>query len=220
MGTDKFRALVVDDEALLRRLLAASLRSRDFDCDEATDGADAIELIEKSRYDVVVTDLKMPNKNGHAFASEVLTREPRPLVVVFTGVLEPRLAEDLLKRGVDDIVYKPTDYGVLAAKIRNMVERWRTSSLVDTMPAPLRAAWPQGSNEQDTANDEQASPGDPVTLTGLNAKLSQLSSLLPISPGGSRRTRDDARRQMEAHSNCRRHTTRRVACRRCIATRQ
>ena len=94
-----------------------------YQCELAADGDEAARLSAKSKFDVIVTDLKMPNKNGHTLALELLQREDRPLVVVYTGVIEPRLAKDLLARGVDDILYKPLDFSVLAAKVSALIER-------------------------------------------------------------------------------------------------
>jgi DNA-binding response OmpR family regulator len=88
-----------------------------------------LELADTRHYDVIVTDLRMPEMNGHTLVVELLKREHRPAVVVLTGVTEPRLAKDLIARGVDDIVFKPVDQGVLAAKVQALVAR-RTASLI------------------------------------------------------------------------------------------
>jgi DNA-binding response OmpR family regulator len=123
MTERRFRALVVDDEAALRLLTVRELSRRGFDCDAARDGLQAMELVASRHYDVVVTDLRMPEMNGHLLAVELLNRESRPAVVVLTGVTEPKLAKDLIARGVDDILFKPIDQGVLAAKVRALVVR-------------------------------------------------------------------------------------------------
>ena len=116
------RALVVDDEPALRMLTIRELSRNGFACDAARDGLQARELAAARHYDVVVTDLCMPEMNGHALAVELLGRPNRPAVVILTGVTEPRLAKDLIARGVDDIIFKPVDQGVLAAKVRAMIE--------------------------------------------------------------------------------------------------
>jgi DNA-binding response OmpR family regulator len=116
-------ALIVDDEAMMRRLLQRALSQQGFQCDCAGDGNEAEEKAAKTQYDAVVTDLKMPNKHGHALATHLLSLEHRPVIVVHTGVIEPRLAKDLLARGVDDILFKPCDFEVLAAKVKALVQR-------------------------------------------------------------------------------------------------
>ncbi|HEY3969623.1 MAG TPA: response regulator, partial [Planctomycetaceae bacterium] len=96
------------------------------------------ELIATTDYDVVVTDLRMPAVNGHTLALELLNRPARPVVVVLTGVTEPKLAKDLIARGVDDIIFKPVDQSILAAKVRALVDRratWRPDEPLSDAPA-------------------------------------------------------------------------------------
>src|ERR1700761_6227973 len=113
-----YRALVVDDEAAVQSLCVRALQQQGFCCDTAADGQQAEARAAETTYDVVVTDLRMPNKHGHALAVGLLTLKPRPVIVVHTGVVEPKLAKDLLARGVDDILFKPCDFGLLAAKVK------------------------------------------------------------------------------------------------------
>lgn len=117
------RALVVDDEPLVRRLTMRALADEGFRCDAAADGAEALMMIGESKYDLVVTDLRMPVAHGHGLAVSLLESDDRPVLVVLTGILEPRIAKDLLARGVDDIVFKPVDYGLFALKASSLVKR-------------------------------------------------------------------------------------------------
>jgi DNA-binding response OmpR family regulator len=167
------RALVVDDEEPIRKLVAISLRKMGFQCEVAADGEEAARIAAKSRFDVIVTDLKMPNKNGHALALDLLQQEERPLIVVYTGVIEPRLAKDLLARGVDDILYKPLDFGVLAAKVSSLVDR-RSSKEENQHEACPGEPKPK----QDAPPSSEAGP---INFPQLNAKLAELSTVLPVS---------------------------------------
>ena len=167
------RALVVDDEEPIRKLVAFSLRKMGYQCELAADGEEAMRLFSKSKFDVVVTDLKMPNKNGHALALDLLQQENRPLIMVYTGVIEPRLAKDLLARGVDDILYKPLDFGVLAAKVSALVDR---RSCADTSRQEVK-----NGKQTSASNSTQNSLASPINFAQLNAKLSELSTVLPVS---------------------------------------
>ncbi|MEX0611350.1 MAG: HDOD domain-containing protein, partial [Pirellulales bacterium] len=175
MASDQYRVLVVDDEPAIRQLSANALRNQGFECDMANDGEQAAQMAASSRYDVVVTDLKMPNRNGHAFATDILRQPNRPLVVVHTGVMEPKLANDLLLRGVDDLIFKPTDFRVLATKVKSLVERAVRSNdekanSARQSPEPL----------QHVVVDEEAADR-PVSLSQLNYKLAEISTVLPVS---------------------------------------
>ena len=99
---EKLRALVVDDESGVRRVLIRALEQQGFQCDWAADGNAAEERAAHVQYDAVVTDLRMPYTNGHALAMHLVTLKPRPVVVVHTGVIEPKIVKDLLARGVDE----------------------------------------------------------------------------------------------------------------------
>jgi len=179
MGQDPYRALVVDDEATVRHLAVRALTRRGFSCETAEDGAVALERLEAGPFDVVVTDLRMPRRHGHALAVDLLGRDNRPAVVVVTGVAEPKLANDLIIRGVDDVVFKPVDYSFLALKIKMLVDRRRearkSQSDLGTQANPL-------------AGVETGDGNGPVTIVendsknvDVNCKLAHLSKVLPVS---------------------------------------
>ena len=169
------RALVVEDEERIQRLIVRALRIQGFQCDVSADGDEASRLAAQSRFDVVVTDLKIPKKNGHALVLELLQQENRPLIVVHTGVVEPRLTNDLVMRGVDDIVFKPTDYAVLAAKISALVAR-RT----DANKRPNGGSFSSQSAPMKELSDEDSTIA-PINLSQLNGKLAEISTFVSIS---------------------------------------
>ena len=152
MSDKRLRALIADDEFAMQKLIARALGEQGFHCDWAADGNEAERMIQADHYDVVVLDLKMPNKHGHALATYLLAQDDRPAIVVHTGLIEPRLAKDLLARGVDDVLFKPFDFGLLAAKVRAIVHR-RSADRPPTARGPdaaeghvktVREAWMRG----------------------------------------------------------------------------
>jgi len=132
------RALIVDDEPSVRQIIMRALNQNGFSCDAAADGRAALQMIKQTAFDVVITDLRMPDVNGHKLATELLSMPLRPAVIILTGVLEPKLSNDLWARGVDDIHYKPTDFALLAKKIRRAAEqrRQQTSSTKNGSAGP------------------------------------------------------------------------------------
>lgn len=151
------RVLLVDDDVDLLRALAQTLATQGFLCDRAANGADASAMLAENDYEVLITDLRMPMLNGHALSVNMLTRRPRPLVVVLTGIIEPRLAADLLIRGVDDVVFKPVHSTHLIAKLKALLVRQR--------------AIEQRGGSRPTA----------VSAHDLEARLSNVRYALPIS---------------------------------------
>lgn len=169
MPSSAYRALIVDDEPAIRKLLQRALRVEGFECETAEDGLQATELTQSQVFDLVVTDLAMPGQHGHSLAVHLLEQAERPLVVVLTGIAEPRLAKDLFARGVDDVVLKPVDFRMFAAKLRSLVDRKRTT-------APVPAAVPVGPPA--AAADHR--PKLP-TVDDLEERLTDVSQILPVS---------------------------------------
>lgn len=118
--------LVVDDESEVRDLTRRALRGSGFTCDIAADGEEAFRLVSSTPYDGVVTDLRMPARHGHALCNDLMRLPDPPAVMVVTALSDHRLVRDLLERGVHDVVQKPVDYGVLAAKVEAMIKRGAT----------------------------------------------------------------------------------------------
>jgi DNA-binding response OmpR family regulator len=160
-----YRALIVDDNQPIQRLSALALQQNGFECECTSDGLHASELVRQSKFDVVVTELRIPGKHGHALTLELLEQELRPLIVIHTGFKEPRLVKDLLLRGVDDIVFKPIDFALLAAKVYALVQRRRSGAIS------------QSQEQQRPVNGDLGR----VTFPQLNARLSQVSQLLTFS---------------------------------------
>lgn len=117
----KSQVLVVDDEWMIRQQLSRALSSVGVRCDCAVDGDDALTRFIHHPYDLIVTDLRMPERNGHSLAVSLLDRPDPPIVIALTGVREPRLANDLLARGVAKIAFKPINFFNLADQIKCML---------------------------------------------------------------------------------------------------
>lgn len=120
------RAIVVDDELVVRQLTIRALTAEGFRCDAAADGVEALRMAGETTYDLLVTDLRMPNGHGHGLAVSLLGNHDRPVIMILTGIMDPRIAKDLLARGVDDIVFKPVDYLLFALKASALVRRRHT----------------------------------------------------------------------------------------------
>ncbi len=132
-----FRTLVVDDEPQVRDLTNRALTQCDIPCDTAHDGEEAMALCENGDYDLVVTDLRMPKRHGHSLAVELLSRPNPPHVMVVTGLAEPRLVRDLMSRGVEDVLYKPVDFNVLAMKVLALSEKSSRSQDASRSAQPM-----------------------------------------------------------------------------------
>jgi CheY-like chemotaxis protein len=108
-------ALVVDDYVQVQALAGGAFAHERIHCEFASDGAQAHTTLEGTRYQVVVTDLRMPKVNGHALCRTVLALPHRPWLVAITAVGEPRL-RDLEARGVAAVFEKPLDFATFVGR--------------------------------------------------------------------------------------------------------
>jgi DNA-binding NarL/FixJ family response regulator len=121
---ERLRLLVVDDHRLVLEAVRAALEgeSEIEVVGEALSGATALELLDRTRPDVVLLDVGMPVMDGIRCLEEILTRSPAVRVVVLTGCDDPELARETLSRGASAFVSKHIDPGDLAAVLRQVVE--------------------------------------------------------------------------------------------------
>ncbi|MBN1652214.1 MAG: response regulator [Deltaproteobacteria bacterium] len=101
------RILVVDDEEAIREILADFLSLEGFYISTAKDGKDALEELSRSHYDIVLSDLKMPNMGGIELLETISHQSPRVVTVIMTGFGTVETAIDAMKRGAYDYIMKP-----------------------------------------------------------------------------------------------------------------
>lgn len=99
--------LVVDDEKLVRWTIQETMGREDFKVVAAQNGADAVEKMKTERFDIIITDLLMPDLNGIDVARKAREVHPETKVVMMTaynGVLDK---EEAREAGVSDFIEKP-----------------------------------------------------------------------------------------------------------------
>ena len=107
------RVLIVDDDQRMRRVLQILTRKMDFDA-EALPGADvALASFRRERSDLVITDLKMPEKGGLEFLGELRAIDPEVPVIVLTAHGTVATAVEAMKLGAVDFLQKPFDLAVI-----------------------------------------------------------------------------------------------------------
>ena len=117
------RALVVDDEASIRKLLARFLSRRGFDVETAADGEKALEMITANPPDILVMDLYMPKVNGHEVLKKIQENELGVGVIcTISGYASDDDARECLRLGAADHLAKPLDLKQLDWSIRLRLE--------------------------------------------------------------------------------------------------
>jgi len=118
--------LVVDDEQLLRDLLAKILTREGYRADTAVDGVEALEKLSQNRYHLIVSDIRMPRLNGFELLKEVKQKYPELGVIMMTAYGDSFSVKDSLLLGADEYITKPFK----SFEINLIVERvcWRLLS--------------------------------------------------------------------------------------------
>ena len=107
------RALIIDDEADIRELIAMSLDRIGLDTHTASNLAEAHNLLDTYNFDVCLTDMKLPDGNGVEFVKHALKVQPELPVAVITAHGNIDAAVEAMKNGAFDFASKPVDIGLL-----------------------------------------------------------------------------------------------------------
>ena len=119
------RLLVVDDEESLRITTAAIFEKEGYIVDTASSGEEAIELLNKADYDLVLTDLHMEDGDGLSVLNQIRRHAPLTISVVLTGFASVESAIAALQEGAYDYLVKPCDIESMKHTIRRGVEHRR-----------------------------------------------------------------------------------------------
>jgi len=99
--------LVVDDELIIRQVVTRHLKLLGHAVDAAGNGIEALSLIDKKRYDIVVTDLQMPGMDGHELLLRLRQDQPLIRAIVMTSYITLDAIMACLREGAFSFVTKP-----------------------------------------------------------------------------------------------------------------
>lgn len=119
------KILVVDDEPQILRVLRRSLEANGFEVATAPDAATALDIVNASRIQLLITDLRMPEMDGVELCRRVRTTSQMPIIVLSVKGEEAAKVE-ALDAGADDYVTKPFGMEELLARIRALSRRSTT----------------------------------------------------------------------------------------------
>ena len=123
------KILIVDDEVPIRRTLRDILEFEGYEVDEAADGLECVAKVQKEKYDVVITDIKMPRMDGIEALERLQILSPETPVIMVSGHGTIDTAVEAVKKGAFDFISKPPDLNRMLITVRNALDR---SELVNT----------------------------------------------------------------------------------------
>ncbi|MFC1563355.1 response regulator [candidate division KSB1 bacterium] len=112
------KVLLVDDEEEFIETLSERMQTRGLSVDTATNGADAIKLVEKTFYDAIILDLQMPGLDGIETLKRIREYNPDSQIILLTGYASVEKSVEAVKHGAVDFLEKPADINKLMEIIR------------------------------------------------------------------------------------------------------
>jgi DNA-binding NtrC family response regulator len=114
-----FKVLFVDDETDFLETLMKRMKKRGVDVVRAASGEEALELLDESKPDVVVLDVKMPGMGGIEALREIKKHSPLVEVIMLTGHASVEVAIQGMELGAFDYLMKPMDIDELLYKVQD-----------------------------------------------------------------------------------------------------
>lgn len=115
--------LFVDDDPDLREIVTDQLTASGYDVDAAEDGEIAIDRLQQKKYEVVLLDITMPNKNGMDVLRFTKDNSLTCKVIMLTGMVGLSVAIESIKLGAADYITKPYNMDYLLASIKRALEK-------------------------------------------------------------------------------------------------
>jgi len=116
------KILVVDDEEIIRESLSYILRKEGYPVEEAANGKIAYEKLKEDSFDLVITDLEMPEMKGTALLKEIQNLHLRTSTIIITAFGSLETAISALRNGASDYILKPIEFDELLFKVKKLFE--------------------------------------------------------------------------------------------------
>ncbi len=114
--------LVVDDEPSVTYLIARRLEEDGLECERAESAKDALEQLKRRKFDVVITDIRMPGMSGIKLLKRIKDMDSETQVIVMTGHSEVQFAVEAIRSDVDDYLLKPFELEQLSHAVGRAME--------------------------------------------------------------------------------------------------
>ena len=126
MGKDqpkKAKILIVDDIASVRTAIHKKMTDEGYSCVEVGDGNEALALLAKQRFEMVLLNIMMPGTSGREVLPEIVRNYPDTAVIMATSPDDTELAIEAMKMGAYDYVIKPVGLNELPVRVWKALER-------------------------------------------------------------------------------------------------
>lgn len=113
--------LVVDDEEAIRTMIRNVLSQSGFQCSTASDGREAIKVLDERAIDVVIADIKMPGMDGIEL-TRIIKEKYNSDIIILTGFIENFTYEKVIEKGASDFMQKPVNIEELIVRLKRVLK--------------------------------------------------------------------------------------------------
>lgn len=118
-----FQILVVEDEEEIRRLFARALKENGFSPVEASDGAEALKILEEQYIDLMISDIMMPHMDGYELTRLIRSENPLLPILMITARDGSLYKQEGFRSGTDDYMVKPIDINEMIWRVKALLRR-------------------------------------------------------------------------------------------------
>jgi putative nucleotidyltransferase with HDIG domain len=122
---DPVHILVVDDEQAIRDVLSEGLSDSGYRCDTASDGIEALHKVQVNGFQLVVSDIDMPQMDGVQLVQEIKKIKPDIEIIMLTGVVDVDTAVQAIRLGAADYLTKPFNLAEVRITVERALEKQR-----------------------------------------------------------------------------------------------
>lgn len=138
MGT--FSLLIVDDDEQILNVLARLLAEEGYQISTASDPLTALNLLSASRFDLLITDYRMPEMTGLELIRDAKRLHPDLAAILISGFAVPDATVEAAEPGAYDVMFKPLKLVEVRLRIRNALERLRLARVVAAYRSAIEQA--------------------------------------------------------------------------------
>lgn len=147
------KVLVVDDEELYRQMFEKFLTALGYCCQVASNAPNALQMMAAERYDLVISDIRMPGKDVVQMMKEARQAYPHLIFIIMTGYAVEYSYVDIVSAGAADFISNPFEMGELKAKLERIEGERRVLNQLEQTNEELRQAYEKlGRTLQQTVN--------------------------------------------------------------------
>src|SRR6267378_3873990 len=122
---ESIHILIIDDDQAIRDLLSEGLADSGYHCETACDGPEGLRKLQSNSFDLVVSDINMPEMDGVQLLQEIKKTHPDTEIIMLTGVVDVDTAIQSMRLGASDYLTKPFNLAEVRITVERALEKQR-----------------------------------------------------------------------------------------------